>query len=151
MDGVGWGIVGYGWVARDYMAPGIRAAGHRLVAVSDPNPESRAAAEREGARAHADLAGLIAEPAVEAVYVATPNHLHRGAVEALAATDGALLVAGSSLAVMSGLRFVKRAAKNGTPVVIVNRGTTRGDDLATLKLEAGVTETLAALRRAFSR
>ena len=30
-DAVGWGIVGYGWVARDYMAPGIRAAGHRLV------------------------------------------------------------------------------------------------------------------------
>ncbi|SFS65440.1 Gfo/Idh/MocA family oxidoreductase [Methylobacterium sp. yr668] len=91
MDAVGWGIVGYGWVARDYMEPGIRAAGHRLVAVSDPNPESRAAAERAGARVHADLAGLIAEPAVEAVYVATPNHLHRGAVEALAAAGKAIL------------------------------------------------------------
>ena len=91
MDAVGWGIVGYGWVARDYMEPGIRAAGHRLVAVSDPNPESRAAAERAGARGHADLAGLIAEPAVEAVYVATPNHLHRGAVEALAAAGKAVL------------------------------------------------------------
>ncbi|WP_299049945.1 Sir2 family NAD-dependent protein deacetylase [uncultured Nocardioides sp.] len=59
------------------------------------------------------------------------------AVESLAATDGALLVAGSSLAVMSGLRFVKRAAKNGTPVVIVNRGTTRGDELATYTVDAG--------------
>lgn len=57
----------------------------------------------------------------------------------------ALLVAGSSLAVMSGLRFVKRAAKDGKPVVIVNRGWTRGDDLATLKLQAGVSETLTAL------
>ncbi|MDP4021555.1 Gfo/Idh/MocA family oxidoreductase [Methylobacterium sp. NEAU 140] len=91
MDAVGWGIVGYGWVARDYMAPGIRAAGHRLVAVADPNPESRAAAEREGARAHPDLAGLIAEPEVEAVYVATPNHLHRAAVEALAEAGKAVL------------------------------------------------------------
>lgn len=91
MDAVGWGIVGYGWVARDYMEPGIRAAGHRLVAVCDPNPECRAAAEAAGASGHADLAGLIAEPAVEAVYVATPNHLHRGAVEALAAAGKAIL------------------------------------------------------------
>ena len=88
---VGWGIVGYGWVARDYMAPGIRAAGHHLVAVADPGETSRAAAEAEGARAHTDLAGLIAEPAVEAVYVATPNHLHRGAVEALCAAGKAVL------------------------------------------------------------
>ena len=37
---------------------------------------------------------------------------------------------------MSGLRFVRRAAKAGMPVVIVNRGVTRGDDLATYKVEA---------------
>ncbi len=56
----------------------------------------------------------------------------------------ALLVAGSSLTVMSGLRFVRRAARNGHPVVIVNRGPTRGDDLATLRLDAGCSPTLAA-------
>jgi NAD-dependent SIR2 family protein deacetylase len=66
------------------------------------------------------------------------------AVDALA-PDGALLVVGSSLTVMSGLRFVRRAAKAGVPVVIVNRGATRGDDLATSKLEAGCSEFLAAL------
>ena len=59
------------------------------------------------------------------------------AVEALAGTGGALLVLGSSLTVMSGLRFVRRAARLDVPVVIVNRGTTRGDGLATHKLEAG--------------
>jgi NAD-dependent SIR2 family protein deacetylase len=59
--------------------------------------------------------------------------------------DGALLVAGSSLTVMSGFRFVRRAAKAGTPVVIVNRGETRGDDLATYKLEVGTSEFLGAL------
>ena len=57
----------------------------------------------------------------------------------------ALVVLGSSLQVMSGLRFVRAAHKRGTPVVIINRGTTRGDDLATVKLEAGCAETLAAL------
>ncbi len=66
------------------------------------------------------------------------------AVEALG-TDGALLVAGSSLTVMSGLRFVKRAAAGGTPVVIVNRGATRGDALASYRLAVGCSECLAAL------
>jgi NAD-dependent SIR2 family protein deacetylase len=54
----------------------------------------------------------------------------------------ALLVAGSSLTVMSGLRFVRYAAKAGLPVVIVNRGVTRGDELATVKVEAGCSEWL---------
>ena len=56
-----------------------------------------------------------------------------------------LVVLGSSLTVMSGLRFVRHNAKHGRPVVIVNRGLTRGDELATLKLETGCSETLAAL------
>ncbi len=66
------------------------------------------------------------------------------AVDALG-PDGALLVAGSSLTVMSGFRFVRRAARAGTPVVIVNRGATRGDDLAAYKLEIGCSEFLPAL------
>ena len=66
------------------------------------------------------------------------------AVEALG-TGGALLVAGSSLTVMSGLRFVKRAAAGGTPIVIVNRGVTRGDELASYKLEEGCSEFLTTL------
>ncbi|MCI4041455.1 NAD-dependent protein deacetylase [Streptomyces sp. TRM75563] len=39
----------------------------------------------------------------------------------------ALLVLGSSLTVMSGLRFVREAARAGSPVLIVNRDPTRGD------------------------
>ena len=66
------------------------------------------------------------------------------AVDALG-PDGAVLVAGSSLTVMSGLRFVKRAARAGTPVVIVNRGVTRGDDLAAYKLELGTSDFLVEL------
>ena len=59
---------------------------------------------------------------------------------AYAAVEAAelLLVLGTSLAVFSGLRFVRRAAAQGTPVAIVNCGPTRGDELATLKLEARV-------------
>ena len=46
---------------------------------------------------------------------------------------------------MSGLRFVKRAARAGTPVVIVNRGTTRGDEHATYTLGVGCSEFLTEL------
>ncbi|RIJ69845.1 NAD-dependent protein deacetylase [Nakamurella silvestris] len=60
-------------------------------------------------------------------------------------TAGALLVAGSSLTVYSGLRFVRRAAQEGRPIVIVNRGATRGDDLATVKIDAPLAEVLPAL------
>ncbi|MGC0249861.1 NAD-dependent protein deacetylase [Pseudactinotalea sp. Z1748] len=57
----------------------------------------------------------------------------------------ALVVLGSSLAVMSGLRFVRHAARNGRPVAIVNRGSTRGDALADVLVPAGTSETLTAL------
>lgn len=57
----------------------------------------------------------------------------------------ALLVAGSSLTVYSGYRFVRHAAAHGIPVGIINRGATRGDDLAAVKVEAGCSEMLALL------
>jgi NAD-dependent SIR2 family protein deacetylase len=58
---------------------------------------------------------------------------------------GALLVAGSSLTVMSGLRFVRHAHKHGVPVVIVNRGETRGDPLAAVRVDAGCSPVLTLL------
>ncbi|WP_300082066.1 NAD-dependent protein deacetylase [Propioniciclava sp.] len=57
----------------------------------------------------------------------------------------AVLVAGSSLTVMSGLRFARHAAKTGKPVAIVNHGRTRADDLAAVRVDAGTSETLSAL------
>ena len=62
--------------------------------------------------------------------------------------EGALLVAGSSLTVMSGLRFVRHAHALGVPVVIVNRGATRGDELADVLVDGGCSETLTALAEA---
>lgn len=57
----------------------------------------------------------------------------------------ALLVAGSSLTVQSGLRFVRHAARTGKPVVVVNRGATRGDRYAAVTLDGGTSETLTEL------
>ena len=86
-----WGIAGYGWVARDYMAPGIAAAGGRVVAVADPAQDARAAAGAAGAEAYPDVADMIANEELEAVYIATPNHLHAEAIAQVAAAGVAIL------------------------------------------------------------
>ena len=60
---------------------------------------------------------------------------------------GALLVAGSSLMVFSGYRFAKLASETGKPIVIVNDGRTRADDIADLKLEGDCGDVLATAAR----
>jgi NAD-dependent deacetylase sirtuin 4 len=60
----------------------------------------------------------------------------------------ALLVAGSSLTVFSGYRFVRQASKRGIPVIIATMGPSRGDGEATLKIDAPVADVLPALAAA---
>ena len=67
----------------------------------------------------------------------------------LAASD-ALLIAGSSLVVNSGIRLLERARRRKLPIVIVNRGETRGDPRATVKIDAGTTEVLRRLGAALT-
>ena len=64
---------------------------------------------------------------------------------ALVESARALLVLGSSLSVMSGRRFVLRAARLGIPVAIVNQGPTRGDEHACVRLDAPLGATLRDL------
>ncbi|MBF4561005.1 NAD-dependent deacetylase [Microbacterium sp. VKM Ac-2870] len=68
--------------------------------------------------------------------------------EQLVQTSEALIVAGSSLVVNSGIRLLERARRRKLPVVIVNRGQTRGDVHATVKIDAGTTEVLQAFAEA---
>lgn len=53
-----------------------------------------------------------------------------------------LLALGTSLTVMSGLRFLRRSAKEARPIIILNDGTTRGDELATLRLHGRIAPVL---------
>lgn len=57
----------------------------------------------------------------------------------------ALLVVGSSLTVFSGYRFARRAAEQGKPLLVLNRGETRADPIATVKVEAAIGEVLDLL------
>lgn len=76
-QGIRLGVVG---LSRgfDLTRPTLKADPRvRVVAAADPRPEARAAfAEEFGAFAYADAAELLADPAVEAVYIATPHQTH---------------------------------------------------------------------------
>jgi NAD-dependent SIR2 family protein deacetylase len=72
---------------------------------------------------------------------ATKNVQARG----LISSADALLIVGSSLVVNSGIRLLDQAVRRGHPVVIINRGPSRGDARATVKIDAGASSTLTAL------
>ncbi|MHA6695897.1 Sir2 family NAD-dependent protein deacetylase [Homoserinimonas sp. A520] len=61
------------------------------------------------------------------------------------ASSDALLIVGSSLVVNSGIRLLDQAVRRELPVIIVNRGETRGDPRATVKIDADASSTLTAL------
>ncbi|WP_382305524.1 Sir2 family NAD-dependent protein deacetylase [Herbiconiux sp. UC225_62] len=63
----------------------------------------------------------------------------------MVASSDAMIIAGSSLVVNSGIRLLEQARRRKLPVVIVNRGVTKGDGRATVKIDAGTTETLRAI------
>lgn len=64
---------------------------------------------------------------------------------------GSLLVLGSSLAVMSGYRFVRRAARDGIPVAVITHGWTRATDgEVAIRVDAPLGETLTALADALT-
>ena len=90
------------------------------------------------------LCGGMLKPDVVFFGEAVPRERVAAVRAALAQAD-ALLVAGSSLMVYSGYRFVEDAVAAGKPVAVVNQGRTRADAVLTLKVEQEVGQALAAL------
>ena len=90
------------------------------------------------------VCGGVLKPDVVFFGEFVPTEKFDEAVSIVADAD-ALLVVGSSLTVNSGVRLVDHAVRRKHPVVIVNRGETRSDRRAAVKLDAGTTETLVAL------
>lgn len=79
--------------------------------------------------------GGIVKPDVVFFGEAVPKKRVQEAAEAVNRTKG-LLIVGSSLMVYSGFRFARQADKQRKPIAIVNRGRTRADEFASLKLDA---------------
>jgi NAD-dependent SIR2 family protein deacetylase len=125
----------------------VEAAGAAVEAAPDGDAELAAV---DGFRpAHCTGCGGVLKPDVVFFGENVPRERVARAY-AMVDDAAALLVAGSSLAVMSGLRFVRHAHRSGIPVVIVNRGATRGDELATVRVDAGCSEILPAIAAAAS-
>lgn len=74
-----WGILGAAKFAREHMAPAIHAAeGAELAALATSDPARAGAfqAFAPGLSVHTSYEALLADPAIDAVYVPLPNHLH---------------------------------------------------------------------------
>ncbi len=77
VDHINIGIIGFGWVARDYMLPAIHHHDRaRLAAVCSARSEEMANLPPDVA-CFTELEVMLREADVDAVYIATPNHLHR--------------------------------------------------------------------------
>ena len=127
---------------RDWDGAGLKA--EEADFAPDGDAELRRDAVRDFAVPPCERCGGVLKPAVVFFGESVPRGKVGVAMEELDAADG-LLVAGSSLTVWSGFRFVKRAAERGMPIAIVNIGPTRGDSLATLKVEAKCGDVLSAI------
>lgn len=90
------------------------------------------------------LCGGVLKPDVVFFGESVPTNTVELAMKRLDEAD-ALLVAGTSLSVNSGLRFARRAARSNKPIVIVNIGPTKADELATAKIEANTSLVLERL------
>jgi NAD-dependent SIR2 family protein deacetylase len=90
------------------------------------------------------VCGGVLKPDVVFFGEFVPAEKFQESVSIVADAD-AFLVVGSSLTVNSGVRLLDHAARRRKPVVIVNRGATRSDRRATVKVDGGTTEMLTAL------
>jgi len=118
--------------------PGWRASS---AAAPDGDADIDAAAIESFAAPRCDRCGGLLKPDVVFFGENVPLDRVEDARRALSQSD-ALLVAGSSLMVYSGFRFVRLAHEAGLPIAIVNRGRTRADDIASLKVEGDVGDVL---------
>ena len=69
-----------------------------------------------------------------------------GEASALVKKADALIVAGSSLVVNSGIRLIEQARRRRIPLVVINRGVTKGDTQAAVKIDAGTSEVFLTLQ-----
>ena len=112
-DALRWGIAGFGWVARDYMVPGIEAAGGRVVAVADPSPIAQASAESASIPAHDNVAAMLAGGEIDALYVATPNNAHLAPVRAAVAAGVPVLCEKPLAATLADAEAIAAAVGDG--------------------------------------
>lgn len=126
-----------------HLNPGVAAHLDQLAADASTAPDGDAEVDRTQDFVYPEcpICGGMLKPDV----VFFGENAHRDVVaraNRLLDVSDVLLVLGSSLTVMSGLRFARRAAREGKDVIIANDGATRGDDVATLRLHGRLQDIL---------
>ena len=119
---VRWGLIGCGQIASDKVMPGLATARNAdLIAFADPDPASRERAQT----AHPDATGydrtedLLADERIEAVYLATPNHLHaEQTIAAARAGKHVLVEKPMALDAADGRRMVEAADEAGVKLMV---------------------------------
>ena len=76
---IGWGVLGNATIARLAVVPAIERAGNGFLAAVGSRSGARAAAlaQASGATAYDNYDAVLADPAVDIVYIPLPNHLHK--------------------------------------------------------------------------
>ena len=110
------GIIGYGWVARDYMAPAVSSHPDVDLAAACSVREADFEGLRQNVRRFTDWRALLREGGVDAVYVATPNHLHASpTITALEAGIPVLCEKPLAADLAEAERMIDAVARTGTP------------------------------------
>ena len=152
---ISWGVLGAGRIAELQMAPAIAAApGHELAAVTrrDLAAAEQFAADHGAQRAYDSEQALLADPHVNAVYVATPPHLH-ARLTILAAQAGKHILCEKPMAQNSdeARRMIEACRANGVTLTICHyqRFNARHQRIKVL-LDAGAIGQVTAARINFS-
>jgi 1,5-anhydro-D-fructose reductase (1,5-anhydro-D-mannitol-forming) len=123
MKRIGWGLIGASTIAREHVIGAIRAQeGGEVVAVMSSSPErARDYAAANGIpKAYSELSDLLADPAVDAVYISTTNELHKDQTIA-AARAGKHVLAEKPLALnLADAKAMVRAAEEAGVVLATN-------------------------------
>jgi NAD-dependent SIR2 family protein deacetylase len=119
-------------------------AGSRLEGQVKPDGDVDIDVVGEFSVPHCDMCEGVLKPEVIFFGEFVPPSIYEHAAGMLQ-RSGALIVAGSSLVVNTGMRLVSAAHKAKMPIVIINRGPTKADRMATVRIEGGTSETLDAI------
>lgn len=119
---VRWGLIGASTIAREWVIGAIRATGGQVTSVMSSNAERGNAYARENGigKSTTDLAELLADPDIDAVYISTTNELHRDQAIA-AARAGKHVLCEKPLAMsVEDARAMAKAAQDAGVVLATN-------------------------------
>lgn len=131
-----------GW--RDYLSPAMHGSQNLSPERLRPDGDAEIAEWQWVRLVTCGVCGGMLKPDVVFFGEPVPRARSRQAYGLVDSAD-VLVVAGSSLTVMSGLKYVRHHVSHGKPVALINRGPTRADEIATIKIEAGTSEVLTEL------